>query len=229
MIPGQQILNQVLLTRDELNLLGVPEDPKIVGLFEGYGGLTMGVQAAVGGTLVGYAEIEPSSLRLLAEHFPDIPNLGDVSTVDWDAWIGLVDVMIGGFPCQDVSHAGLGKGIMTGTRSGLWYEFARGIAATRPSLVVIENVRGLRSAPAGIKEWNDDDDEAPSSSEPDPWDLGEPGRVDRPVLRALGAVLLDLAELGYSAEVGSIPASAVGAPHGRERVFIIAVPIASRG
>jgi DNA (cytosine-5)-methyltransferase 1 len=125
-----------------------------------------------------------------------------------------------------VSHAGLGKGLKAGTRSGLWYEFARAIAAVRPALVVIENVKGLRSAPAGLKdEWTDEDDEGDSELESGPWVLGEPGRDDRPVLRALGAVLGDLAELGYLASWDSVRASDVGAPHRRERVFIHAIPL----
>lgn len=225
MIPGAHLLDGILPTPDDLTLLGIPENPRLVGLFEGYGGLTEGVRAALGGELVAYSEIEPNAIRLLQQHYPGVPNLGDVTHIDWSRYRGEVDVLLGGFPCQDVSHAGLGVGIQTGTRSGLWYEFARAINETRPPLVVIENVRGLRSAPAGVKEWNDDDDtETPRDVEPDPWNLGDPTRPDRPLLRALGAVLGDLADLGYLATWDSIPAAAVGAPHGRERVFITAVP-----
>lgn len=235
MIPGGDLLEGILPTRADLDALGIPVDPNIVGLFEGYGGLTLGVEAVTGGNLIAYSEIERTAIKLLEAHFPGIPNLGDVSVVDWRRVVeehGGIDIMLGGFPCQDVSHAGLGKGIQVGTRSGLWYQFARAIDETRPALVVIENVRGLRSAPAGLKdEWTDEDDEllaaaaeGYSGGEPDPWDVGQHGRVDRPVLRALGAVLLDLAELGYLAAWDSVRASDVGAAHRRERVFIHAVP-----
>lgn len=222
-IPGAELIAHLRPPREDLDLLGVPEDPAIVGLFEGYGGLTMGVQHALGGRLVAYSEIEPSALRLLAAHYPDVPNLGDISAVDWTSWRGRIDVALGGFPCQDVSPAGLGAGLHVGTRSGLWHEFARMIHETRPALVVIENVPGLRWAPAGIKSLPpevESDDGLSSDLEPESWPLGDDD--DRPVLRALGAVLGDLAELGYLASWDSIRGSDVGAPHKRERVFIIA-------
>lgn len=212
------------LSREDLAAIGVPEHPRIVGMFEGYGGLTAGVQHVTGGDLVAYAEIEATSIRLLEAHHPGVPNLGDVSAVDWSPWVGKVDIVLAGFPCQDVSAAGLGKGLRVGTRSGLWFEVARMIAVTRPSLVVIENVRGLRSAPAGVKDWNEDDDEGTGDVESDAWGLGVGGRGDRPVLRALGAVVGDLAELGYMGTWDSVRASDVGAPHRRERVFIHAIP-----
>jgi DNA (cytosine-5)-methyltransferase 1 len=231
-IVGQEAIAGLLPDRALLNELGIPENPRILGLFEGYGGLTLGHEAVIGGNLVAYSEIEATAIRLLEAHFPGIPNLGDISLIDWEPWIGKVDVIIGGFPCQDVSHAGLGKGLSAGTRSGLWYEFARAISILRPALVGIENVKGLRSAPAGVKEWNDDDDEelageTPRDVERDPWALGGAARSDRPPLRALGAVLGDLAELGYLATWDSIRASDVGASHRRERVFIHAIPLAA--
>ncbi len=200
--------------------------PRIVGLFEGYGGLTMGVQSVLGGTLAAYAEIEPAMVSLLAQRHPGVPNLGDVSTTDWSALRASLlaeygvehdgplagVVMTGGFPCQDVSLAGLRRGLRDGTRSGLWSEFARGIDTVRPGLVVIENVRGLLSA------------EADRNMEPGPWDLGRPERGHRPALGALGAVLGDLADLGYDARWCGVRAADAGAPHGRYRVFIVASP-----
>lgn len=215
-----------------MTTLHLGDDLRVVGLFEGYGGLTEGVMSVVGGQLVAVAEYEPptrknpyptqAAARLLAYHHPDVPNLGDVSAIDWAPWRGRVDLMTGGFPCQDVSHAGLRGGLHTGTRSGLWYEFARAIAETRPSLVLIENVPGLRSARAGDpNEVTDDDDDPTRDLESGDGMLGRPDD-GRPVLRALGAVLGDLAELGYDAEWVSVRASDVGAPHRRERVFILA-------
>lgn len=184
--------------------------PTIGGLFEGYGGLTMAARSVLGGSLAWYSEIEPAACRLLAHHHPDVPNLGDVTAVDWSAVPG-IDVLAGGFPCQDVSSAGLRRGIRPGTRSGLWEHFAYAIDQLRPGLVLIENVRGLLSA------------DAASDLEPCSWCVGDDeGRH----LRALGAVLGGLADLGYDARWIGLRAADVGAPHGRFRVFIAARAIA---
>lgn len=113
-------------------------------------------------------------------------------------------------PCQDVSLAGRRRGLKEGTRSGLWSEFARLIDTVRPDWVVIENVRGLLSA------------DAAGDVEPCPWCLGDDG--EQHALRALGAVLGDLADLGFDAEWTGLRAADVGAPHGRLRVFILAWP-----
>lgn len=196
---------------------GPRHSPALVGLFEGYGGLSEGVLAGLGlgGHVAAVAEIEPSMCRVLAHHFPDVPNLGDVTAIDWEPWRGRVDVMVGGFPCQDVSLAGRGAGLVAGvTRSGLWSEFARGIDETRPRVVVAENVRGLLSAPAGDPtDHSSDDDEGDG--------VTVPAGVQ---LRALGAVLGDLASMGYDAEWAGVRAADVGAPHLRFRVFVLAFP-----
>ena len=204
---------------------------QVFGLFEGYGGLTEGVRMYTGGTLVGYAEHEPptpkvprptqAAARLLAHRYPGIPNEGDVSTIQWEPWCDRIDVLAGGFPCQDVSVAGIGGGLHVGTRSGLWYEFARAISVVRPPLVVIENVPGLRTARAGSHVEVVDDEDA-SDLESDDWDMGASRDRGSPVLRALGAVLGTLADLGYDARWDSVRAADVGAPHKRERVFIVA-------
>ena len=231
MIPGIHTIRKPAAA--DIAELRIPPEPRLLGMFEGYGGLTEGILAILGGQLTAYAEIDPSSIALLEQHHPEVPNLGDVAQVDYAAWADRIDGIAAGFPCQDVSHAGLGKGIQTGTRSGLWYEVARAIDEIHPSFVLIENVKGLRSAPAGMKatpdglEMDDDSDfeeDANSGRELAAWDLGGSGGADRPVLRALGAVLLDLAELGYRSAWGSFRAADVGAPHRRERVFILAVP-----
>lgn len=182
---------------------------KIGSLFSGYGGLDMGVQAVLGGETAWFVEYDDAPSRILAHHWPEVPNYGDVTTTDW-ASVEPVDILTGGFPCQDVSLAGLRRGLKAGTRSGLWSEYARAIDILRPSLVVIENVRGLLSA------------EATGAMEPDPWSMGD--GPDEPALRALGAVLGDLAELGYDAEWLGLRAADAGAPHGRFRVFILAHP-----
>lgn len=188
--------------------------PKIAGLFEGYGGLTMAARSVLGGDLAWYSEIEPAACRVLAHHYPGISNHGDVTAIDWTA-VERPDVLTGGFPCTDVSHAGLGAGLNPATRSGLWSHMARAIDQLRPRLVLIENVRGLLSA------------DALCDVEPCPWCLGDDSRSP---LRALGAVLGDLANRGYDARWVGVRASdpPVRAPHERYRIFIAAHPHGQR-
>jgi DNA (cytosine-5)-methyltransferase 1 len=180
-------------------------------LFAGYGGLELGVQSVLGGHLSWYAEIDQAPSRVMAHHYPHAPNLGDVTRVDWTT-VEPVDVLTGGTPCQDLSHAGKRKGMTDGTRSNLWVEMREAIAVLRPRLVVWENVRGALSASAD------------SDLEPCPGCVGGPD--DGAVLRALGRVLGDLAELGYDARWYGLRAADVGAPHGRFRIFLFAVPAA---
>lgn len=178
-------------------------------LFAGTGMLGRAVGEVFGTRPRWFCEFDTAPSKVLAHHYPDVPNYGDVTKVDFTT-VPHTHVRAGGFPCQDVSVSGARAGLRSGTRSGLWSEFARSIAEDRPDWVVIENVGGLLSA------------EAHSDVEPCPWCLGdEPGE---PALRALGAVLADLATLGFDAEWTSIRASDVGAPHGRLRVFILAWP-----
>ena len=82
---------------------------KIGSLFSGYGGLDLGVQAVLGGEVAWHVEYDKAPSRILAHHYPDIPNLGDVTTVDFTA-VEPVDVLTGGYPCQPFSHAGKRKG-----------------------------------------------------------------------------------------------------------------------
>lgn len=110
-----------------------------------YGGLDLAVREVLGGELAWVTDNDQGAAALLAHHYPDVPNLGDVTTVDWDS-VEQVDLMCGGTPCQDVSQAGARAGLQHGNRSGLWHEFVKAIAAHRPRLVVIENVLGLLTA-----------------------------------------------------------------------------------
>ena len=169
------------------------------------------VEAVLGGEVTWVAEIDPDASRVLACRFPDAPNYGDISKVNWSA-VEPVDILTAGFPCQDVSCAGARKGLRAGTRTGVWSHVAEAVGALRPSLVVLENVRGLLSAGAD------------SDMEQCPWCLGDSGGES--ALRALGAVLADLADLGFDAEWLLVSAAEVGAPHRRERVFILAWPAA---
>lgn len=186
--------------------------PRIGSLFSGAGGLDLAVEHVTGGRTVWHCEADLDAAKVLAAHWPGVPNLGDITAVDWAyvAEVAPVEVLCGGFPCQDVSAAGRRAGIASGTRSGLWLEYAEAINQLRPQLVVIENVRGLLSGYAH------------RAMEPGPDDLGD--RSGRPLLRAAGAVLGDLADLGYDAQWTTVAASEVGAPHRRDRVFIVAYP-----
>lgn len=115
---------------------------------------------------------------------PPFPIWDDVCTFDGTQWRGIVDVVSGGFPCQDISAAGKGAGI-TGARSGLWKEFARIIREVRPKFVFVENSPVLTS-------------------------------------RGLNVVLGDLAAMGFDAEWGVLGAADVGAPHKRDRIWLVA-------
>lgn len=181
-------------------------------LFSGYGGLDLGLRSALPRAAPAwFVEFDKHPSDVLRQRFPSVPNLGDITAIDWGR-VEPVDVLAGGFPCQDVSHAGKRAGIRPDTRSGLWSHFAYAIDQLRPRLVVIENVKGLLSA------------EAHSDLERDCWCMGDKRDSD---MRALGAVLGDLADLGFDAEWASVRASDIGAPHRRERVFIVAAPHAS--
>ena len=185
---------------------------RIGSLFSGYGGLDLAVQSVYDAEHAWFCEFDPAPSRILTHHWPDVPNLKDVTAVDW-ATVEPIDILTGGFPCQDVSVAGRRAGMTDGTRSGLWSHMAHAIDVLRPQLVVIENVGGLFSA------------KATSVMEPHPWCLGDGGTgSDTVLLRAIDAVLSTLSELGYDAEWTALRASDVGAPHGRLRVFITAHP-----
>jgi DNA (cytosine-5)-methyltransferase 1 len=198
---------------------------RIGSLFTGTGALDLAVMDVFDAEVVWHSQYEPPdkngkedknqyAAKVLARHWPTVPNLGDITKVDWQAVLaeyGPVDIAIGGFPCTDVSSAGLRAGLAPGTRSGLWNHMARCIAVLRPRLVVIENVEGLLSA------------EADRGLEPDDAAV-DSGPGAGGVLRALGAVLGDLATLGLHAEWQVVAASDVGACHGRKRIFIYAWP-----
>ncbi len=159
---------------------------RVLDLFSGIGGFSLGLEAA-GMTTAAFCEVSPKCRHLLQHHWPEAPIYDDVCTLTADrlAADGIaVDVICGGFPCQDLSFAGKGAGL-SGKRSGLWSEFARLIRELRPRVVIVENVSALLS-------------------------------------RGLGVVLGDLAACGYDAEWDCIPASAVGAPHRRDRLWIVA-------
>ncbi len=155
---------------------------RFLSLFSGIGGMDMGLERA-GWTCVGQCEIDPYCRRVLAKHWPHVKQHDDVCTLDPKDFPPF-DAIVGGFPCQDVSNAGLRAGI-SASRSGLYRELLRCLRVAGCELAVLENVAAL---------------------------LG----------RGMGTVLGDLAKIGYDAEWHCIPACAIGSPHIRDRVFILA-------
>lgn len=184
---------------------------RVGSLCSGYAGLDMAVMSVFPGSeVIFFAENDLDASKILAKNFPGIPNLGDISVVQWKSLqIAPIDLLAAGFPCTDVSLAGGREGLIKGNRSGLWYEVGRAIDELRPSLVFLENVDGLRSARA--------DD---SHLERCPGCMGD--GAGEPLVRALGTVLGDLASLGYDAQWTSIRAADAGAPHRRLRIFVLA-------
>ena len=165
---------------------------QVLDLFSGIGGFSIGLERA-GMTTAAFCEIDEYPRKVLKKHWPDVPIYEDVTklskkVLDDDGIT--VDVICGGFPCQDLSVAGKQKGIEA-ERSGLWGEFSRLISEIRPRYAIVENVTALLSGDKGG------------------W---------------FGRVLGDLAEIGYDAEWHCIRASDIGAPHKRDRVWIVAYP-----
>jgi DNA (cytosine-5)-methyltransferase 1 len=119
--------------------LSVVAAMRIGSLFSGYGGLDMGVQSVLGGEVVWHVEYDKAPSKILAHHWPDVPNFGDVTTLDFTK-VEPVDILTGGYPCQPFSHAGNRKG--TKDDRHLWPHVLRAIREMGPSLAILENVRG---------------------------------------------------------------------------------------
>ncbi len=180
----------------------MPEDkPKlrVLDLFSGIlvGGFSLGLERTGGFETVAFCEIEDFPRRVLAKHWPEVPCYNDVRTLTADVLRrdGIaVDVITGGFPCQDISLAGRLAGVGEGTRSGLFSEVIRLAGDIRPSVIILENVSNLLSGP---------------SEQRGGW---------------FGRVLGALASIGYDAVWDCLPAGNLGAPHERDRVWIVAYP-----
>jgi len=169
---------------------------RVLDLFSGIGGFSLGLERTGGFETVAFCEIEEFPRKVLAKHWPDVPIYEDVRNVTREALYrdGIaVDVITGGFPCQDLSVAGHQKGL-DAERSGLWSEIARLTSELRPQYVIVENVTNLLSGPNEKRgEW-------------------------------FGRVLSDLAEIGYDAEWDCILPFHVGIPSIRDRVWLCAYP-----
>ena len=126
--------------------MGTPAKPTVGSLFAGVGGFDLGFHRA-GFDVSWCVEIDPKARAILARHFPNARIFSDIRDAD-PSELGSVDVVCGGFPCQDLSVAGKRAGL-AGARSGLFYEAMRIIRGVRPKFVVVENVAGLLSSNHG--------------------------------------------------------------------------------
>lgn len=118
---------------------------RLLDLFSGIGGFSLGLERTGGFKTVAFCEIEQFPRQVLRKHWPDVPIYEDVRTLTAERLAAdgvAVDAICGGFPCQDVSLAGSGAGL-EGERSGLWREYSRIIGELRPRVVVVENVAAL--------------------------------------------------------------------------------------
>ena len=159
---------------------------RVGSLFSGIGGLDLGLERA-GMEVVWQVEIDPFRRRVLARHWPDVERHDDVRRC---GKLKSVDLICGGFPCQDISRAGRRAGL-AGTNSGLWADMLRVIRQIRPRYVLVENSTSL-------------------------------------AVNGLGRILAELAESGYDTEWDCLPALAFGAPHIRDRLYLLAYPCGFR-
>jgi DNA (cytosine-5)-methyltransferase 1 len=170
---------------------------KVLDLFAGAGGFTVAGELAGGYETVAFCEIDKHARKVLSKNWPNVPIFEDVTKLHASDIDGTIDVITGGFPCQDLSSAGSGAGLGDGTRSGLFREMLRLACEVRERqgrlpYIIFENVARLLSGPT----------EAPGE-----W---------------FGEFLWALAEVGYDAEWFCITAASIGAPHERERVCVVA-------
>ena len=162
---------------------------KVLDLFSGIGGFSLGLERA-GMETVAFCEFDEHAQKVLRKHWPDVPIHSDIRELDAKQYRGTVDVVTGGFPCQDLSSAGKQAGF-SGERSSLYREMLRIISECMPRYAIFENVTGLLTGNSG---------------------------------RWFGQFLYDLAQIGFDAEWHCVEAAYVGAPHRRDRVWIIAYP-----
>lgn len=119
---------------------------KVLDLFSGIGGFSLGLERTGGFETVAFCEIDEHAKKVLNNHWPTIPIYNDVVNLKHD---GEIDVITGGFPCQDLSSAGLRKGIIAGERSSLWGEMLRLTSELRPKYMLAENVTALLNGDSG--------------------------------------------------------------------------------
>ena len=166
----------------------------VLDLFSGIGGFSLGLERVGGGgyfETAAFCEDNEPCQRVLNKHWPEVKIYGDIRELTYEQLCAdgvRPSVITGGFPCQDISTAGKGAGIVHGNRSSLWKEMLRLTRDVHPTWLIAENVSALRS-------------------------------------KGLTLVIQDLCEIGYVGEFHCIPASTgCGAPHQRDRIWIVAHP-----
>jgi DNA (cytosine-5)-methyltransferase 1 len=167
---------------------------KVLDLFSGIGGFSLGLESTGMFETAAFCEIDPFCAKVLSKHWPNVPLYNDVTKLKGEQ-LGKVDLITGGFPCQDLSSAGYQKGIGEGTRSGLFREMLRLAEECGRPFILFENVSRLLSGPQENKgEW-------------------------------FYEFLNELAKIGYDAEWFCITAASLGAPHERDRIWIVAIRV----
>lgn len=160
---------------------------KVLDLFSGIGGFSLGLERTGGFETVAFCEIDKNCHKTLGAHWKGVEIHNDITTARFKE---PVDLVTAGFPCQDISHAGEGAGL-EGERSGLFWHILRAASMVGSPKLLLENVAAL-------------------------------------LHRGLSEVLGALAQVGYDTEWHCIPASHVGLPHGRDRMWIFANPKQNR-
>jgi len=160
-------------------------------LFSGIGGFDLASQW-MGWDNIFHCEWNEFGQRVLKHHFPTSISYGDITTTDFTIHRGKIDILTGGFPCQDASVAkshGQGQMGLRGSRTGLLFEMVRAIKEIQPRYVVAENVANLLKINGG---------------------------------KDFGTILTELSAMGYNAEWRICRAEEVGAPHKRARLYLVA-------
>ena len=160
---------------------------KVLDLFAGIGGFTLGLERA-GMRTIAFCEIDDFRASILRKHWAGVPIFGDIRSLHADDLPEMPDVLTGGFPCRDMSGIRLVNPGLSGENSGLWSEYARLIGEIQPKYAIVENIERLLTGEGGA------------------W---------------FAQFLGDVASLGYDAEWHCIPAAYLGAPHIRDRIFVI--------
>lgn len=164
---------------------------RFISLFAGVGGFDLGLERA-GHTCIGQVDIDKNCLKVLQEHYPNVPKWDDVQTAkewaDAQGFVGTTDLVVGGFPCQDVSVAGRRAGL-AGQRSGLFFSALEFAVYVKAQTIILENVPGLLSSNNG---------------------------------RDFGTVIFEMANAGYRhIEWRVLDSQFFGVPQRRRRIFIV--------